>query len=99
MGYRENKGLTHHREETIEDYNRSYQILADQLNWYMDELDKAGRQIDKLDRKLAIRSRKLGDARESAREGWATADTYAGDAVFFVEVEPGHYRAVVDGQG
>lgn len=41
------------------------------IEWVVDlqnELRKASRQIDKLDRKLAIRSRKLGAARAAGEE-------------------------------
>lgn len=43
-------------------------VYVEWITQLQDELKKAGRQVDRLERKLLIRSRKLGLARTDARE-------------------------------
>jgi hypothetical protein len=42
-------------------------VMAEWIEELQDELKKAGRQVDRLERKILIRSRKLGEAREGER--------------------------------
>lgn len=59
MGYYEDKVLPENKHTPA----ALAEVLAEWIEDLQKELRKASRQIDKLDRKLAIRSRKLGDAR------------------------------------
>lgn len=64
MGYYEDKIQSMHKYDP-------HALTYETEKWILDlqsELRKASRQIDKLDRKLAIRSRKLGAARYVAGE-------------------------------